>query len=305
MKPAEEKVRATRKTEAPGDEIAVPAIEETGTPGDEVLGEGDDTVPKPEDVSESADEVEDKDEVPESEDDEGEGEVLNFASVHLGKYKARQVKVKTASIVVPRLAVRKVAKKLVKEMKKEMRRKGYLSSAGMLSVALKKDESWNDKKMEEVREEGRTCLELSENVWLVDGRHRLTAMTELMGEGGKLKTDLESIYVTLWTPPKGDFLMPSEIISLGCQLNHSSGTVRSQTFEDNVHAAHSFAAALRESPDIMGSNREVTSVTLARALHDSGILVTFNKRQRQRYAIVACRLSRSKESFEMFMKLCK
>ena len=94
----------------------------------------------------------------------------------------------------------------------------------------------------------------------------------------------------------------SELISLGCQLNHSSSTVRAHTFQDQVHAAVSFAATLRESPEVLGSKRELISVNLAEALNHSGILSHVDVGQRQRYAQVVCSLSESKEFFHMFLK---
>ena len=174
----------------------------------------------------------------------------------------------------------------------------------MLSVALKEDKSWNASDLDQIRRKILRGEELSEEVWLVDGRHRFTAIQRMMAAKTIWKHSLAVLTVILWGPPEGDFLNMSELISLGCQLNRSSSTVRAHTFQDYVHAAVSFATTLRASPKIMGNKRNLTSVNLADALNHSGILSHVYVRQRQRYAQVACRLSESKNAFDMFLKQC-
>lgn len=230
---------------------------------------------------------------------------LRFSKVDLMTYRKFQVRVETNKILEPSLSVRLLSEPLVNEVERELSRNGYLSSVGMLSVALKKDESWNASDIDEIRKKILSGEELTEKVWLVDGRHRLTAMKRMMSAKTNWKESLAVVTVTLWGPPEGDFLSMSELISLGCQLNRSSSTVRAHTFQDQVHAAVSFAATLRESPQVVGSKRKLTSVNLAEALNHSGILSHVDVRQRQRYAQVACRLSESKESFNMFLKQCE
>ena len=66
---------------------------------------------------------------------------LRFSKVDLMTYRKFQVRVATNKILEPSLSVRILLEPLANEVESELSRNGYLSSVGMLSVALKKDES--------------------------------------------------------------------------------------------------------------------------------------------------------------------
>ena len=199
--------------------------------------------------------------------------------MNAGSYRQIQTEMHIALICDPPKTLRVIDPKPMGDLKNDFKRRGFLPLMGTISVALKKDPRRSSREIAALHEAIRASGEIEEEVWLVDGRNRHTALTELGAQDAGWAEAIKSLSVTLWRGLRdGDYVSHAEILGLEAVLNACNSNIKKMSFSDSVHGTVS-------SYNVMASRNPYLDMTnlpdsaIATALKKMNVLPNLSDRQ--------------------------
>ena len=247
-----------------------------------------------------------------SEDEDGEpgppipvleSDVLDAPKVNAGSYRQILTEMDIALICDPPKTLRVIDPKHVGDLKNDFKRRGFLPVVGTISVALKQDPKRSPGEIKALHEAIQASGKIEEEVWLVDGRNRHTALTELGAEDAGWAEAIKSLRVTLWRGlSDGEYVSHAEILGLGAVLNASNSNVKKMSFSDSVHGTvSSYNVMASRNPHVDMTN--LPDSAIATALKKMNVLPNLSDRQILRYTLVGRNLAERPEWFKIFLEV--
>lgn len=230
-------------------------------------------------------------------------DVLDAPKVNAAAYQQIQTRIDISLISDPPKTLRVIDPKHVNQLKNDFRRRGFLPVVGTISVALKQDLRRSAEEIKTLHQAIHQRGTITEEVWLVDGRNRHTALTQLGVEDELWAQTIKSLKVTLWTSPNSaQFVSPAEILGIGAVLNASNSNVKRMSFSDSVHGTVS-SYNVTASRNLHMDMKAVPDRAIATALKKMNVLPNLSDRQILRYAMIGRNLAERTHCFKTFLEV--